>query len=232
VLFFQWSLRTSEKRDSTPAAFLFRMSTIRVIHRVTSVLPSRDSILSPKAQSASPNVLCCRASTSFSSSPQGEFRLLSLSLSPPPLSFSLSLSLSVLLTFSSLCRRSLKGTSLFFRVLFVFRRTKLFPPSPLLSNPNRLVTVYHWQTPKLIAGESRCDRRRRLDGKRNFRFIYLRDGDCATFVDVSSNRDILRIEMSCFDRKKLLSSLRRYRFRDMLVRILLGCTSNTGDSTA
>jgi len=104
------------------------------------VLPPRDSILSPKAQSASPNVLCCRASTSSplllrASLACSLFRFLRLSLS---------LSFSVLLTSSSLCGRSLKGTSLFFRVLFVFRRTKLFPPSSLLSNPNRLVTVYHW----------------------------------------------------------------------------------------
>jgi len=83
---FQWPLRTSEKRDSTPAVFLFRMSTIRVIHRVTSVLPPRDSILSSKAQSASPNVLCCRASTSSPLLLRASLACSLFRFLPPPLS--------------------------------------------------------------------------------------------------------------------------------------------------
>lgn len=99
---------------------------------VSSVLPSRDSILSPEAQSASPNVLCCRASTS---SPSSFHPLANLVYSL----FSLSLSFCALNISFSLCGRSLKGTGLSFRVLFVFPWTKLFPL--LIFSPNHLLTI-------------------------------------------------------------------------------------------
>lgn len=122
----------------------------------SSVLPPRDSILSPEAQSASPNVLCCRASTSSPALPSpsllGESRLLSFFLSLCSLNTS----------YPALWMASLKGTwSLLPRTLCFPARPKLFPPPPppsplssLLSNPNRLVTRsnYRWQTWKLIAG--------------------------------------------------------------------------------
>lgn len=97
----------------------------------SSVLPPRDSILSPEAQSASPNVLCCRASTS---SPP----LLSPSLLAPwRVSLAFFLSLCSLNTSYPLCGWLLsKVPGLFFRVLFVFRRERSFflppPPSPPL----------------------------------------------------------------------------------------------------
>lgn len=99
---------------------------------------------------------------------------LAYSLSP---SFSLSSSLHALNTSSPLCGRSLKGIGLSFRLLFVFPRTKLFPPSASRIPISLSRSNYLWQTPKLIAEESRCGGSGG-DSTINFRFIYLRD--CTT----------------------------------------------------